>query len=166
MAQDNDNEGEALAAQVGAALVDAGWLVVTAESCTGGGVARALTDVPGSSQWFERGYVTYSNQAKIQALGVAPEVLKQHGAVSAAVAEQMALGALRASGAQVAVAVTGIAGPEGGTLEKPVGLVYLAVGQPGSVRVVRELFAGDRAAVRSAAVTTALRLLLESARAR
>ncbi len=153
-----------LAAAAGRALLAAGLRAVTAESCTGGGVAAALTDVPGSSQWFERGYVTYSNAAKIHDLGVKGEALQSHGAVSAAVAEQMVLGALRVSGAEVAVAVTGIAGPDGGSLEKPVGLVYLAVGRRGApVRVLRELFAGDRAAVRSAAVAAALRLLAQAA---
>jgi nicotinamide-nucleotide amidase len=159
-----DVSNELLAAQAGRALLASGLRVVTAESCTGGGVASALTDVPGSSQWFERGYVTYSNAAKLQDLGVEREVIATQGAVSAAVAEQMALGALRASGADVAVAVSGIAGPDGGTLEKPVGLVYLAIGRRGGVvRVVRELFAGDRVAVRTAAVAAALRLLIQAA---
>jgi nicotinamide-nucleotide amidase len=153
-----------LAARAGRALLAAGLRAVTAESCTGGGVASALTDVPGSSQWFERGYVTYSNAAKMHDLGVTQEALQAHGAVSATVAEQMVLGALRVSGAEVAVAVTGIAGPDGGSLEKPVGLVYLAVGRRGApVRVLRELFAGDRAAVRSAAVSAALRMLVLAA---
>ena len=155
---------ELLAVEAGRALLAAGLKAVTAESCTGGGVASALTDVPGSSQWFERGYVTYSNAAKLQDLGVERSVLESQGAVSAGVAEQMALGALRASGADVAVAVSGVAGPDGGTLEKPVGLVYLAIGRRGgAVRVVRELFAGDRAQVRSAAVAVALRLLTQAA---
>jgi nicotinamide-nucleotide amidase len=138
---------------------------VTAESCTGGGLAAALTDVPGSSQWFERGYVTYSNAAKIQELGVDRSVLEQHGAVSVEVARQMAAGALQASGTDVVVAITGVAGPDGGTLEKPVGLVYLACGRRGRpLQVVRELFAGERAEVRSAAVAEALRLLTRAAR--
>jgi nicotinamide-nucleotide amidase len=160
----SEPEHARLAAAAGRALLAAGLRAVTAESCTGGGVASALTDVPGSSQWFERGYVTYSNAAKVHDLGVQPDSLQAQGAVSAAVAEQMVLGALRVSGAEVAVAVTGIAGPDGGSLEKPVGLVYLAVGRRGGpVRVVRELFAGDRAAVRSAAVAAALRLLAQAA---
>lgn len=153
-----------LATRAGAVLLAAGLRAVTAESCTGGGVATALTDVPGSSQWFERGYVTYSNAAKMQDLGVESGVLERHGAVSAAVVEQMVSGALRASGADVAVAVSGIAGPDGGTLEKPVGLVYLAVGRRGgTVRSLRELFPGDRAEVRRASVGAALRLLAEAA---
>jgi len=155
----------ALAVEAGQALLAAGLRAVTAESCTGGGLAAALTDVPGSSQWFERGYVTYSNAAKIQELGVDRGVLEQHGAVSVEVVRQMAAGALQASGTDVVVAITGVAGPDGGTLEKPVGLVYLACGRRGRpLQVVRELFAGDRAEVRSAAVAEALRLLARAAR--
>ncbi len=161
---ESDTEGLATAAAAGRALLAAGLTVVTAESCTGGGLASALTDLPGSSQWFERGYVTYSNEAKMQDLGVERVALETHGAVSAAVAEQMALGALQASGADLAVGITGVAGPEGGSLEKPVGLVYLALGRRGGgVRVVRELFAGERAEVRRAAVAAALRLLRQAA---
>jgi nicotinamide-nucleotide amidase len=149
-----------LAAKAGRALLAAGLKCVTAESCTGGGVAAALTEIPGSSQWFERGYVTYSNEAKVQDLGVDPAMLERHGAVSAAVVEQMAAGAADRTGADLAVAVSGVAGPDGGSLEKPVGLVYLAVWRRGApVRVQRELFAGDRAAVRRAAVAAALQLL-------
>ena len=154
-----------LAVEAGQALLAAGLRAVTAESCTGGGLAAALTDVPGSSQWFERGYVTYSNAAKIQELGVDRSVLEQYGAVSSEVARQMALGALQASGTDVVVAITGVAGPDGGTLEKPVGLVYLACGRRGRpLQVVRELFAGDRADVRGAAVAEALRLLTRATR--
>ena len=164
MTRNTDPGNELLAVQAGRVLLAAGLRAVTAESCTGGGVASALTDVPGSSQWFERGYVTYSNAAKMQDLGVERGVLERQGSVSAAVVEQMVVGALSASGADVAVGVSGVAGPDGGTLEKPVGLVYLAVARRGgAVRVVRELFAGDRAAVRSAAVAAALRLLAQAA---
>ena len=167
MGSDSEAEIESLAAQAGRALLAAGLTAVTAESCTGGGVARALTDIPGSSQWFERGYVTYSNAAKMHDLGVESAALERHGAVSAAVVEQMVTGALRVSGADVAIAVSGVAGPDGGTLEKPVGLVYLAVGRRGgAVRVHRELFAGDRADVRRAAVAAALRLLALAAQRR
>ncbi len=137
MTDSTESDTEGLAAAAGRALLAAGLRAVTAESCTGGGVASALTDVPGSSQWFERGYVTYSNEAKMQDLGVERTSLETHGAVSAAVAEQMALGALRASGADVAVGITGVAGPDGGTLEKPVGLVYLALGRRGRSRARR-----------------------------
>ncbi|MDE2221114.1 MAG: CinA family protein, partial [Gammaproteobacteria bacterium] len=122
--------------------------------------------VPGSSQWFECGYVTYSNAAKLQDLGVEAGTLERLGAVSAAVVEQMAAGALRASGADVAVAISGIAGPDGGTGDKPVGLVYLAaLRRGGGVHVVREQFPGDRAAVRHAAVAAALRLIVLAAAA-
>jgi nicotinamide-nucleotide amidase len=164
VAHATDPDIERLAIEAGQALQTAGLRAVTAESCTGGGLAFALTDVPGSSQWFERGYVTYSNAAKMADLGVERAVLQSHGAVSAQVAEQMVAGALRVSGAELSVGITGIAGPDGGTLEKPVGLVYLAVGRRGGpIRVVRELFPGDRAAVRSAAVAAAVRLLAQAA---
>jgi len=159
-----DDDTAALAARAGQALLAARLMLVTAESCTGGGVAAAITDVPGSSQWFERGYVTYSNAAKIADLGVEPALLERHGAVSAAVVEAMAAGALRATGADVAVAISGIAGPDGGTADKPVGLVFLAVQRRGgAARVLRELFPGDRAAVRRAAVAAALRLIAQAA---
>ena len=154
-----------LAAQAGEALLAAGLRVVTAESCTGGGLAAALTDVPGSSRWFERGYVTYSNAAKQQDLGVAAAVLAGHGAVSAAVVEAMAAGALLASGAQVALAVSGVAGPDGGTADKPVGLVWFASARRGNpVRSECQQYQGDRAAVRAAAVVHGLRLILAAAR--
>ena len=154
-----------LARATGRALLASGLKAVTAESCTGGGLAAALTDVAGSSAWFERGYVTYSNAAKIADLGVESAVLERHGAVSAEVARLMAEGALRRSGADVVVALTGIAGPDGGSLEKPVGLVYLAFGRRGApVQVIRELYAGNRAAVRRQAVAEALRRLASLAR--
>jgi nicotinamide-nucleotide amidase len=153
-----------LALEAGRALLAAGLKAVTAESCTGGGVAAALTDVPGSSQWFERGYVTYSNAAKHQDLGVEPAALERHGAVSIEVARLMAEGALRRSSADVVVALTGVAGPDGGSLEKPVGLVFLAIGRRGRpTQVIRELYAGDRAAVRRQAVAEALRRLAQAA---
>jgi nicotinamide-nucleotide amidase len=161
-----DQDFAALALQAGRALLAAGLKVVTAESCTGGGVAAALTDVAGSSQWFERGYVTYSNAAKIQDLDVEPALIERQGAVSAGVVEQMAAGALRASGAHVALAVSGIAGPDGGTPDKPVGTVFFAVlRRNGAVHVLREQFPGDRAAVRRASVATALRLIVQAAAA-
>ncbi len=164
LSQPVDYETTGLARRVGHALLSAGLKVVTAESCTGGGVAAALTDVPGSSQWFERGYVTYSNAAKIQDLYVDPAALERLGAVSAGAVEQMAAGALRASGADVAVAVSGIAGPDGGTADKPVGLVFLAVVRRGNaVRVVHTQYPGNRAAVRHAAVVDALQLILQAA---
>ena len=157
-------DSESLAMTAARALRAAGLRAVTAESCTGGALASALTDIPGSSEWFERGYVTYSNEAKMQDLGVDRGTLESHGAVSAAVAEQMVAGALRVTGVDLAVGITGIAGPDGGSLEKPVGLVYLAIGRRGgAVSVRRELFPGDRAAVRAAAVGAALRLLAQAA---
>jgi nicotinamide-nucleotide amidase len=154
-----------LAEQVGRKLLAAHRRVVTAESCTGGGVAAALTDVPGSSQWFERGYVTYSNLAKQQDLEVSAVTLEAQGAVSAAVVAEMAAGALRASGADLAVAVSGVAGPDGGTPDKPVGLVWFALARPavGAVHTESQQFPGDRAAVRLAAVRRALELISAAA---
>jgi len=150
-----------LAIKVGRALAERGWRLATAESCTGGLVAGAITDVAGSSGWFERGFVTYSNEAKVELLGVRPETLVRFGAVSAETAREMAAGALARSAAHVAIAVTGVAGPTGGTPDKPVGLVWLAwaVGdRPAEVESRR--FAGDRAAVREASVRDALAGLL------
>ena len=140
-----------LAAAAGRALLAAGLRAVTAESCTGGGVASALTDVPGSSQWFERGYVTYSNAAKMHDLGVTREALQTPRGGSPAVAEQMVLGALRVSGAEVAVAITGIAGPDGGKPGKA-GRARLPGGRAPRRSRARAAGAvcGGRAAVRSA----------------
>ncbi len=150
----------ALADQVeclAAALTQRGWMLVTAESCTGGGIAAALTEQPGSSAWFERGYVTYSNAAKIELLGVQAGTLEQHGAVSTAVAQEMALGALAHSHAQLALSVTGSAGPDGGTPGKPVGTVCFAwAGVGPSCRSEPRQFAGDRQAVRLQACIHAL----------
>lgn len=141
-----------------------GWSVACAESCTGGGIAAALTDVAGSSAWFDRGFVTYSNAAKQDMLGVALATLKQHGAVSRATVVEMAQGALTHSAAQLAVAVSGIAGPGGGTPDKPVGTVWLAWATQDAAAAVCEHFAGDRLAVRAAAVDAALLGLLQRAR--
>ena len=140
----------------------AGKMLATAESCTGGMVAAALTDIAGSSAVVERGFITYSNRAKAQLLGIDPALIEAKGAVSKEVAEAMARGALANSATDVAVAVTGIAGPGGGSPEKPVGLVWFglaAAGQPTSTE--HEVFAGDRAAVRRQATEKALALLLE-----
>jgi nicotinamide-nucleotide amidase len=154
---------KALAERAGQRLLAGGRTLALAESCTGGWVAKCLTDVPGSSRWFERGYVTYSNAAKQQSLGVAAEVLQTFGAVSRPAAEQMAAGALHASGADLAVAITGIAGPDGGTADKPVGLVWFARTQRGVAAIaIEERFTGDREAVRRAAVATALRLIIDA----
>jgi nicotinamide-nucleotide amidase len=149
---------------LGMALRTRGWKLVTAESCTGGLIAAACTAVAGSSDWFERGFVTYSNEAKTESLGVPATLIEAHGAVSAEVARAMAEGALVHSHAQLAVAVTGIAGPSGATPGKPVGTVWLAVAQAGRA-VQAELFnfGGDRAAVREQTVHQALQCLLAHA---
>ena len=148
---------DVLAAQVGGLLKSHGLMLVTAESCTGGGVASAITDVAGSSAWFERGFITYSNLAKQQMLGVSTVTLDQHGAVSEAVVREMVAGALACSAAQVALAVSGIAGPDGGTKDKPVGTVWFAWGiKQGSIHAQRHQISGDRAEVRAAAVRVAL----------
>jgi nicotinamide-nucleotide amidase len=137
--------------------------IATAESCTGGLISAALTEIPGSSDVFERGFVTYSNQAKAEMLGVPMELLDRHGAVSEEVARAMAEGAIRNSLADLAVAVTGIAGPGGGSKDKPVGLVHLATARRhGPVRHERRVFHGDRKEVRAATLKRAIELLLES----
>ena len=148
---------QALAAEVGHALKSAGRMLATAESCTGGWIAKVLTDTPGSSGWFERGFITYSNESKVGMLGVRQGSLDAQGAVSEAVAREMAEGATQWSRAQVAVAVTGIAGPDGGTADKPVGMVWLAW-RWADGRVTTQLcqFSGDRDSVRFQAVLTAL----------
>jgi nicotinamide-nucleotide amidase len=162
----SDKALRALAEQAGTLLLAAGRRVATAESCTGGWVAKCLTDIPGSSQWFERGYVTYSNLAKEQSIGVAASVIETFGAVSRPTAEQMAAGALSDSGADMAVAITGIAGPDGGSADKPVGLVWFALAQRTAPPVAeQQQFAGDREAIRRAAVATALRLVIAAAAA-
>lgn len=159
----DDNALRLLAEQLGDRLLAAGKRVATAESCTGGWVAKCLTDIPGSSRWFERGYVTYSNPSKEQAIAVSGEVIATFGAVSRPVAEQMAAGALHVSGADLAVAITGIAGPEGGSADKPVGLVWLALAsRSGPPIAQRNQFVGDREAIRRAAVAAALRLLVDA----
>ena len=161
----SDAELYELAARVGQKLLGAGQRLATAESCTGGWLAKTLTDVPGSSQWFECGYVTYSNAAKLRDLGVSAATLESAGAVSAAAAREMAQGARRVSAAGVGVAVTGIAGPDGGTPGKPVGTVWFAAasGDAAAPLVVAEerLFAGDRAYVRRCSVQHALALVLQ-----
>jgi nicotinamide-nucleotide amidase len=152
------------AAAVLAALRRRGWMVATAESCTGGLIAAALTAIAGSSDVVDRGFVTYSNEAKIDMLGVPPAVLEAHGAVSAEVAAAMAAGALARSRAAVTVAVTGVAGPSGGSAEKPVGLVWFGVARRGDeVFTVSHVLPGDRSAVRAATVAVACDLLLQAA---
>lgn len=159
----------ALAERVGAMLRRQGRVVTAAESCTAGWIAKALTDVPGSSGWFEEGFVTYSDEAKARRLGVRSQTLAKHGAVSEHTVIEMAKGALRASGAQQAVAVSGIAGPDGGTPDKPVGTVWFAwawdTTPPGRHGVAQQRYAvttavhrfeGDRDAVRRQTVAAAL----------
>jgi nicotinamide-nucleotide amidase len=154
------NEIDSLAAQLGAALLARKLMMATAESCTGGGVAAAITSVAGSSDWFDRGFVTYSNQAKHDMLGVPLALIEQHGAVSEEVARVMAEGALANSRAQVAISITGIAGPSGGSAAKPVGTVWLGVARrtPQGITTHASLhhYPGDRAHVRLQAATDAL----------
>ena len=153
-----------VARAVGEHLLARRWRLATAESCTAGWIAKAITDVAGSSSWFDSGYVTYSNAAKTRDLGVPAEVLAAHGAVSEAVVRAMAEGALRDSGADLAVSITGIAGPGGATPGKPVGLVHLAAAGAGATTLLHhEVFPGDRAAVRRASLLCALALVARQA---
>ena len=160
----SDSELLRLATKVGALLIDDERRLVTAESCTGGWIAKALTDVPGGSNWFLGGVVAYSNTLKQSLLGVLPSTLAAHGAVSEAAAREMAIGALETLGGQVAVAVTGIAGPDGAQPGKPVGTVWFgwAWREDGEIetRVALETFSGDREAVRRQTVARALNELL------
>lgn len=140
------------------ALKDKGWKIATAKSCTGGLIAAALTDIPGASCVFDRGFVTYSNDAKREMLGVPAGILQKHGAVSGETARAMVEGALKHSLADLAVSVTGIAGPDGGTKEKPVGLVYIGFGRRDETpQVEKYMFKGDRASVRTQTVRAALK---------
>ena len=155
-----DSELMQLSEQVGLALKARGATVTTAESCTGGWVAKAITDIAGSSAWFERGFVTYSNEAKAQMIGVREETLAQHGAVSEPVVVEMAIGALKAARAHFAVSISGIAGPDGGSKEKPVGTVWFAFASASGEGITRrECFSGDRDAVRRQATAYALQTL-------
>jgi nicotinamide-nucleotide amidase len=150
-------EIERLALRCGHALRDRGWRRATAESCTGGWVAKCVTDIAGSSTWFDRGFVTYSNAAKREMLGVREDTLEGHGAVSEQTVGEMAAGALGRSLANVALAVSGIAGPDGGTADKPVGTVWFAWKTQAAAAVTeRRYFIGDRDAVRRQAVRVAL----------
>jgi nicotinamide-nucleotide amidase len=148
------------------AVCDArGWRLTTAESCTGGLIVACLTEIPGSSSVVERGYVTYDNRAKAEMLGVPAALIERVGAVSEEVARVMAEGALERAEVDLAIAVTGIAGPGGATPNKPVGLVHLAVARRGAAtRHAREIFPGDRSAIRLASVVAALNLALQAAR--
>jgi nicotinamide-nucleotide amidase len=149
---------------LGPALRARGWRLCTAESCTGGLIAAACTEVSGSSDWFERGMVSYSNASKTELLGVAPALIAAHGAVSAEVAEAMARGALARSAAQVSIAVTGVAGPTGGSAEKPVGTVWFGWALPERCWVACRHFDGDRHAVREQTVAHALAELVRALR--
>jgi len=142
-------------------LLSRQWKLATAESCTGGLIAAHCTDLAGSSAWFDRGFVTYSNQAKTELLGVSSSIIEHHGAVSECVALSMALGACYRSAAQVSIAVTGIAGPTGGTTEKPVGTVWLAWSVQGIATAEKFLFTGDRSHIRQSTCQLALRCLID-----
>jgi nicotinamide-nucleotide amidase len=157
MSVPGDAELAALVETLATRLIARDARIATAESCTGGWLAKCLTDRPGSSTWFEYGFVTYGNAAKGAMLGVGEGTLAAHGAVSEEVAEQMAIGARLASSAEIAVAITGIAGPDGGTADKPVGTVWLAWAGPGPVLVSEQRqFEGDRDAIRRQSVAAAL----------
>ncbi len=157
-----DKALETLARKVGEGLNKLGLSMVTAESCTGGWIAKAMIDIPGSSGWFDRGFVTYSNESKQEMLGVSAETLRNEGAVSEATAREMVQGALAGSRASVAVAVSGIAGPGGGTEDKPVGTVYIAWQREGAEVLVRCVHLdGDREQVRRQTVVSALEGVLE-----
>lgn len=154
-----------LAEQVVAVYIRRGWMIATAESCTGGLISAAITDISGSSAVFDRGLVTYSNKAKLGMLGVPAQLIAAHGAVSEEVARAMVKGTLAASIADVAVAVTGVAGPTGGSIEKPVGLIHFACGIRGKnpAHVMKRYGDIGRSAIRQASVNQALQMLLEAA---
>ncbi|MCQ8228772.1 nicotinamide-nucleotide amidase [Pantoea trifolii] len=158
----NDEQLQQLSRRIGEQLKKRQATVTAAESCTGGWIAKVFTDISGSSAWFERGFVTYSNEAKQQMVGVQDTTLQQHGAVSEQTVREMATGAAKAAAAEYAIAVSGIAGPDGGTPDKPVGTVWFAiVGPEGRVLAQRQIFAGDRDAVRRQSVVWALQTLLD-----
>jgi nicotinamide-nucleotide amidase len=158
-------DASASAERLQAICLERGLTVATAESCTGGLIAKLLTDIAGSSGYFRGGVVAYANETKMRLLGVAEEVLAAHGAVSAQVARAMAEGALAATGADLAVAVTGVSGPGGGTAAKPVGLTYVAVARAGGAEVRRFAWSGDRGANRAATAAAAIELLVGCAEA-
>ena len=147
--------------QLGEMLCKKNAKLTTAESCTGGGISEAITAVSGSSQWFEFGFVTYSNGAKQKLLGVSKETLEEYGAVSEQIVKQMAQGAIQQSRADYAIAVSGIAGPEGGTEDKPVGTVWVCWQTPTQSWTQKLMLAGDRQAVRTAAIKKSLQQLLQ-----
>ncbi|HWR77039.1 MAG TPA: CinA family protein [Thiobacillus sp.] len=162
MARVSDEELHQLAAELGDKLRARGWMLATAESCTGGWVGQLLTSLPGSSHWYERGFITYANAAKVEMLGVPEATLESHGAVSEETAAAMAAGALKHSHAHAALAISGIAGPGGGTPQKPVGLVcYGWALADGTLMSSTCRLDGDREEIRSRAVAAALRGLIE-----
>jgi nicotinamide-nucleotide amidase len=156
-----DRDLEEVALKLGRALHVRGWRLAAAESCTGGWIAKVLTDVPGSSQWFDGGVVAYSNAAKTGLLGVSSDVLTAHGAVSEEAVRAMAEGARSRFAADLAVAVSGIAGPGGGTADKPVGTVHFAWAAAGGMTAARRIFAGSRESVRRQTVGLALERLVD-----
>jgi nicotinamide-nucleotide amidase len=149
-----------LAQHLGNKLSAKGWQITCAESCTGGGVGYAITSISGSSAWFKKGYITYANAAKQELLGVTERTLIEHGAVSAATVEEMAAGAAKHANAEVAVAISGIAGPDGGTPDKPVGTVWFGFFINGQSISQKQLITGDRQAVRIKAIEYALSSIL------
>lgn len=162
MAEHSDLALITLASELGAALKAHGLMLAMAESCTGGMVAQAITSIAGSSTWFERGFITYSNAAKIEMLGVSGKTLEQFGAVSEQTAFEMAAGALKNSHAQIAGSITGIAGPDGGTLEKPVGMVCFAWAAPGeTTSTATKQFQGNREEIRQQSVIFMMTELIE-----
>lgn len=155
-----DSELTQLSERIGLALKARGATLTTAESCTGGWVAKVITDVAGSSAWFERGFVTYSNEAKSQMIGVKSSTLEQHGAVSEPVVVEMAIGAIKAARATYAISISGIAGPDGGSAQKPVGTVWFGFASAAGEGITRcECFSGDRENVRRQATAYALQTL-------
>jgi nicotinamide-nucleotide amidase len=150
-----------LSQQIGEILLRKNWTLSTAESCTGGGLSSAITAIPGSSQWFGYGWVTYANEAKQKLLNVSSKTLEEYGAVSEQVVLEMVDGALKISGSNIAVAISGIAGPTGGTVEKPVGSVWFAFASVHHKLTKFQLFQGDRLSVQSQAVGAALEGLLD-----
>ena len=155
-----DDQLDSLARELGESLRARGWQVASAESCTGGWLAKSFTDIPGSSAWFGWGFVTYANEAKTGMVGVSPALIDEHGAVSEAVVRAMAEGARKVSNANIAVAVSGIAGPHGERPGKPVGTIWIAWASAAGTRAEHNVFAGDREAVRRQSVAQALRGLL------
>jgi len=158
---DMDQDSTQLVTRLAALLCEKGLKICTAESCTGGLIAKTLTDLAGSSDWFECGFVTYSNRAKTEMIDVPESVISEYGAVSEAVATAMANGALRNSAAQVAIAITGVAGPGGGSADKPVGTVWIAVASKKQVVAKKHFFQGNREAIRAATMLSAIEMALQ-----